>query len=90
MPSRSRRGGADIVIATVTEQFRAPKEVEAPAVASPTKPRGKLRRPVDPRKKRNIKVRPPRRNPLTGKGEPYRNERSLMYEAEDVDVEEKE
>lgn len=51
------------------------------------KPRGKLRTPRDPRRVKKVSVRPPRKNPLTGRVTPYKNERRLVYEAEEYPLE---
>lgn len=58
----------------------------------PTEPklRGNLRRPRDPRKVKKIAIRPPRKNPLMGKGGKYKNGRSLVYEQEEYAFEEEE
>lgn len=91
MASGSRKVGQNIVVSTVTEQFKRPvraiedfEQVES----IPPQLRGKLRTPRDPRiAKKTLIRRPPRKNPLTGKGIPYRNERRLVYEAEEYPLE---
>jgi len=79
---RSKKDGDAPV--TVTQRTKWPVNwQEDKTNRQPKQPRGKLRRPRDPRKVRKIAVRPARKNPLFGRVKPYKNERTLVYEPEE-------
>ena len=87
----SRPNSRDNVVETVTSKWplRTPKvdrKVET------GEPRGNLRRPRDPRKRRIMQTRPPIRNPLMmiGRLRGSGANRNLIYEREDETYEEEE
>lgn len=94
MSSRSNRGGRDIVLASVTTKWPLRKASSTSVAEKPSdEPRGKLRRPRDPTKRKRVRVRPPAyRNPLvvTGRLRSAELKRDLIYEREDETYEEEE
>ncbi len=87
MSSRSNKGSSTGCPPTVTTKGPLSRPEDTPKQSTPES-RVKTRRPRDPRKPRKVAVRPPRKNPLIGKVEPYRNERILVYEPEEYAEEE--
>jgi len=81
--SRSNKSGQTGCPATVTEHFRVPGAGPEVEQLETSAPRVRTRRPRDPRKPRKVTVRPPRKNPLIGRGEHYKNERNLVYDTDD-------
>lgn len=87
--SRSNRQDRPLA-ESVTSKWPLKQADEAVTPEDPaSQPRGKLRRPRDPRKKKNIRMRPPRRNPLTGTIR-TKVTRTPMYDREDETYEEEE
>ena len=87
--SRSNRlggAGGDTVIETATaRQPVRERATETEFQAENSQPRGRLRRPRDPRKLKRTRVRPPRRNPYADGGRPevIKTERVMMYDHDD-------
>lgn len=82
----SRSGRRNIVIETVTARQPVRERVsETEFQTENSKPRGKLRRPRDPRKLKRTAVRPPRRNPYADGEKPkvIQTTRHLMYDHDD-------
>ena len=86
-----RSHNRDAVVETVTSKWPLRPAVNA-VENEPDQPRGKLRRPRDPRKRRIMQTRPPIRNPLMmiGRLRGSGANRNLIYEREDETYEEEE
>lgn len=88
--SRSNRQDRPLAESVTSKWPLKPEAKDTGAVENPSaEPRGKLRRPRDPRKKKNVRTRPPRRNPLMGASR-SRATRTPMYDREDETYEEEE
>ena len=87
----SRSNSRDAVVETVTSKWPL-RKLKSDRNIEKDQPRGKLRRPRDPRKRRIMQTRPPIRNPLMmiGRLRGSGANRNLIYEREDETYEEEE